>query len=190
MLILEKNIILASQSPRRQELLKGLDISFQVKTKEVDESYPNELQPREVAIFLARKKAQAYLHFLTEDDLLITADTVVITEGKLLEKPGTRKEAIDMLRQLSGKKHEVVTGVSMMDTHKTISFDDHTEVHFAELNDAEIEYYIDRYKPFDKAGSYGVQEWIGYVAVYKMVGSFYNVMGLPVHKVYEKLKNW
>ncbi|MBS9523130.1 septum formation protein Maf [Litoribacter ruber] len=190
MLILEKNVILASKSPRRQELLKGLDIAFQVKSKDTDESYPPELPHEKVAEYLARKKAEAFRSSLKEEDLIITSDTVVITDHKILEKPATKEDAHQMLRNLSGRIHKVITGVCMMDSHKTISFDDVTQVHFAEINDAEIQYYIERYKPFDKAGAYGIQEWIGYVGVDKIIGSFYTVMGLPVHKVYKELKNW
>jgi septum formation protein len=188
MLHLDKNIILGSKSPRRQELLKGLDIEFQVEAKDTDESYPPEMDLEKIAVYLAEKKAEAYT--LAEKDLVITADTVVLIGNRILEKPATTHEAHQMLRALSGNTHTVITGVCMRDINKKICFDDTTEVHFANLSDAEIEFYIDRCKPFDKAGSYGVQEWVGYVAVYKMEGSFYNVMGLPVHKVYEQLKKW
>lgn len=188
MLSLNKNIILGSKSPRRQELLKGLDIEFKVKAKDTDESYPPDMDLRKIAAFLAEKKADAFS--IEDKDLVITADTVVLIDNRILEKPGTTHEAHQMLRALSGNKHTVITGVCIRDTSKKICFDDITEVHFATLSDAEIEYYIDRFRPFDKAGSYGVQEWIGYVAVYRMEGSFYNVMGLPVHKVYEQLKGW
>lgn len=188
MISVDKNIILGSKSPRRQELLKGLDIVFSVESKDTDESYPPNLNVRDIAIYLAEKKADAF--DLEKDDLLITADTVVLVEGKILEKPTTTHEAHKMLKTLSGKQHTVITGVCMRDKDKKVKFDDTTEVHFAKLSDEEIEFYIGRYKPFDKAGSYGVQEWIGYVAVYKIEGSFYNVMGLPVHKVYEQLKKW
>ncbi|WP_143960644.1 Maf family nucleotide pyrophosphatase [Litoribacter populi] len=190
MLILDKNIILASKSPRRQELLKGLDISFQVKSKNTDESYPPELPHEKVAEYLARKKAEAFRSGMKVDDLIITSDTVVITDQRILEKPASREHAHQMIKNLSGRIHRVITGVCMMDQHKTISFDDVTQVHFAELNDAEIDYYIERYRPFDKAGAYGIQEWIGYVGVDKIIGSFYTVMGLPVHLVYRELKNW
>lgn len=188
MISLNKNIILGSKSPRRQELLKGLDIAFSVHSKDTDESYPHNINLRDIAIYLAEKKADAF--DLTKDDLLITADTVVLVDNKILEKPATTHEAHKMLHALSGKQHTVITGVCIRDYTRKLKFDDITEVHFAELSDAEIEYYIEKFKPFDKAGSYGVQEWIGYVAVYKIVGSFYNVMGLPVQKVYEQLKKW
>ncbi|KEO72508.1 Maf family nucleotide pyrophosphatase [Anditalea andensis] len=188
MISLKNNIILGSKSPRRQDLLKGLDIDFEVLVKDTDESYPPDLDHTKIAIYLAEKKADAFS--LSKNDLLITADTVVLIGNSILEKPINTHEAHLMLKALSGQKHTVITGVCMRDLTKKISFDDITEVHFAHLSDAEIEYYINRYHPFDKAGSYGVQEWIGYVAVNKMEGSFYTVMGLPVHKVYEKLKNW
>lgn len=188
MLSINKNIILGSKSPRRQELLRGLDIKFTIEAKDTDESFPPDMDLRKIAVYLAEKKADAFA--LNDDDLVITADTVVLIGNRILEKPGTTHEAHQMLRALSGNQHTVITGVCMKDTDKKVCFDDTTEVHFASLSDAEIEYYIDRCKPFDKAGSYGVQEWVGYVAVYKMEGSFYNVMGLPVHKVYEQLKKW
>jgi len=188
MLSLKKKLILGSKSPRRQELLKGLDISFEVLAKDTDESYPPDMELSKIAVYLAEKKADAYT--LADEELLITADTVVIIGDRILEKPATTHEAHQMLRALSGHKHTVITGVCMRDTEKKICFDDYTEVHFASLSDDEIEFYIEKCKPFDKAGSYGVQEWVGYVAVYKMEGSFYNVMGLPVHKVYEHLKKW
>jgi septum formation protein len=188
MISLEKNIILGSKSPRRQELLKGLEIAFTVESKDTDESFPPEMDLRDIAVYLAERKADAFT--LKENDLIITADTVVIINDRILEKPATTHEAHQMLRALSGNKHTVITGVCMREGEKKVCFDDATDVHFAVLSDEEIEFYIDRCKPFDKAGSYGVQEWVGYVAVYKMEGSFYNVMGLPVHKVYEQLKNW
>jgi len=188
MLLIEKNIILGSKSPRRQELLKGLDIAFKVESKDTDESYPPEMVLKDIAVYLAEKKADAFT--LNENDLVITADTVVIINDRILEKPATTHEAHQMLRALSGNRHTVITGVCMRDSEKKVCFDDATDVHFAALSDEEIEFYIERCRPFDKAGSYGVQEWVGYVAVYKMEGSFYNVMGLPVHKVYEQLKNW
>lgn len=145
---------------------------------------------KEVAAFLAEKKATAFAPEIKSDELLITADTTVLVNGKLLNKPSNKGEAVRMLKELSGNVHEVVSGVCMMDPRKKVTFDDITEVHFKPLSDEEIEHYLGKYQPYDKAGSYGVQEWIGYAAVYKLVGSFYTVMGLPVHKVYENLKNW
>lgn len=188
MLHLNRKIILGSKSPRRQELLKGLNIDFTVEAKNTDESYPPDMGLSKIAAYLAEKKADAF--DLEDEDLVITADTIVLIDNRILEKPTTTHEAHQMLRTLANQQHTVITGVCMRDLKKKICFDDSTVVHFAALSDAEIEYYIHHCKPFDKAGSYGVQEWIGYVAVYKMEGSFYNVMGLPVHKVYEQLKNW
>jgi septum formation protein len=188
--IKNKRLILASQSPRRYELMNGLGLPFTVKSKKVPEDFPKEMEVTYVARFLAEKKAMAFQKGLKSQDLVITADTVVIINGKILNKPKDKEEAIQMLQQLSGNSHQVITGVCMMDTHQMVTFDDLTEVHFNNLEEWEITQYIEKFKPYDKAGAYGVQEWLGYVAVYKMVGSFYNVMGLPVHKIYEELKNW
>lgn len=188
--IRNRRIILASKSPRRMELLKGLGLEFTSKTKDVEEDFPEDLDVFRVPQFLAEKKASAFQADLEEKDLLITADTVVIVKGEILNKPADRKEALSMLHKLSGNIHQVVTGVCMKDIHKTVLLDDITEVHFTKLEEQELQDYIDRFHPFDKAGSYGVQEWIGYVGVYKIIGSFYNVMGLPVHRIYEELKKW
>ncbi|UCS95926.1 Maf family nucleotide pyrophosphatase [Echinicola marina] len=185
-----KKIVLASKSPRRQELMKGLFIPFEVRTKEVNEDFPEDLAPTEVATYLAEKKAKAFESDLAFDELLITSDTTVLVDGKVLNKPANKLEAIDMLKLLSGKSHQVVSGVCMMDKSRKTVYSDITEVHFNKLSDDEIEFYIDKCQPFDKAGAYGIQEWIGYAAVHKLVGSFYTVMGLPVHKIYEELKNW
>ena len=188
--IKNKRIILASKSPRRTELLAGLGVAFISKTKDTAEDFPEDMDPFFVPRYLAEKKALAFKEDLEEKDLLITADTVVIVNGEILNKPIDKAEALQMLEKLSGNVHQVVTGVCMMDPKKTISFEDQTEVHFKALDQEELLSYIDRFQPFDKAGAYGVQEWIGYVAVYKMIGSFYNVMGLPVHRIYEELKGW
>lgn len=185
-----KRLILASKSPRRKQLMDGLGLPFTVQSKEVNEDFPMEMETTEVARYLAQKKAMAFRPHLKEGDLVITADTVVILNGEILNKPRNKNEALEMLQKLSGKIHQVITGVCLMDTRKTVSFDDQTEVHFKTLTKEELIAYIDHYQPYDKAGAYGVQEWIGYVAVYKIVGSFYNVMGLPVHRIYEELKNW
>ncbi|WP_137404215.1 Maf family nucleotide pyrophosphatase [Echinicola rosea] len=185
-----KKIILASKSPRRQELLKGLDIEFEIRTKDVNEDFPAELPDNQVAAFLAEKKAAAFEADLGENEILITSDTTVLINDKVLNKPNNQEEAVQMLQMLSGNVHHVISGVCILDKVKKVVFDDITEVHFKHLSDHEITHYIEKYHPFDKAGSYGVQEWIGYAAVYKLVGSFYTVMGLPVHKVYEALKNW
>ena len=188
--IQNKRLILASNSPRRRELLQGLGLDFIVKAKEVDENFSDNMDKSQVAKYLAEKKALSYQQELEENDLIITADTVVIINGEILNKPKDKEEAFQMLQKLSGKAHRVITGVCMMDKQKMVAFDDVTEVHFKEMDRAELISYIENYQPFDKAGAYGVQEWIGYVAVYKMVGSFYNVMGLPVHRIYEELKKW
>lgn len=183
-------IILASNSPRRHELLKGIGVSFEVKTlSDVDETYPESLPAVEVAKFIANKKSEAYKDLLVENELIITADTVVIVGNEVLGKPKDREEAVAMLRLLSGKTHQVLTGVCILTKDRKHIFDSETRVRFAELNDDEISYYIDHFKPFDKAGAYGVQEWIGYIAVEAMEGSYFNVMGLPVQRLYRELKN-
>ncbi len=179
-------LILASKSPRRQQILKDAGFNFKVEAKSVDESYPVELAPEEVPAFLAQKKANAYSQ-LEDGALLITADTVVILNNTILEKPKSKREAIDMLQQLSGKTHTVITGVCLKTNHSICTFSDQTLVTFKELTIEEIEHYVGTYQPFDKAGAYGVQEFIGMIGVTKMEGSFYNVMGLPVHLVYEQL---
>lgn len=181
-------LILGSKSPRRQELIKGLDIPFVVKTQSTDETYPADLEAEKVPLFIAGAKADAF--DLEDDDVLITADTVVIVDGKIYGKPHSRQEAIQMLEILQGRWHKVVTGVCIRSKKMRIDFSDTTEVHFARLDSKEIKYYVDEYQPFDKAGSYGVQEWIGYVAVDCMKGSYFNVMGLPIHLVYKHLKEF
>ncbi len=189
-LIVNKNLILASQSPRRAELLLGLGLNFRVSTKPTEETFPDELALDEVAEFLSKKKAEAFEDYLEPDDLVIAADTVVILEGRILGKPKDEQEAFEMLAALSGCGHQVITGVTLMDTEKKISFQDVAKVYFNTLSHEEIFQYITNYKPFDKAGAYGIQEWIGFVAVQKIEGSFYTVMGLPVHRVYQELKQW
>lgn len=184
-------IILASGSPRRRELLGGLGIDFRVaRLNDVDESYPNDLPANEVAEYLSKKKAEAYRQSLTERQLIITADTVVITDGEILGKPTDAADATRMLKALSGAVHQVVTGVTVMTTAKTVSFSATTNVRFAPLSDEEIDYYISHYRPFDKAGAYGIQEWIGYIAVEGIEGSYFNVMGLPIQKLYTVLKSY
>ena len=184
-------VVLGSNSPRRRELLAGLDINFEVQTiAGIDESYPETLEAKEIPVYLAKKRAEAYLSTMPEDELLITADTIVWTFDQILGKPKDREEAIEMLRKLSGQVHEVITGVCLTTKEKMVSFAATSSVHFAELEEEEIIYYVDNYRPFDKAGSYGIQEWIGYVAVESINGSFYNVMGLPVRLLYQQLKNF
>jgi len=181
-------LILASKSPRRQSLIESLGFPFEVRLKEVDEVYPVELAPENVPVFLAELKAQPLIDQLIDGEVLITSDTVVINERKILGKPKDYKDAFQMLQSLSGKSHKVVTGVCMQSNSTKISFAETTIVHFSVLTEAEINYYIENFEPFDKAGSYGIQEWIGAIAVHKIEGCYYNVMGLPVHKVYKTLK--
>lgn len=182
-------LILASNSPRRKELLAGLDLSFEVRVLPgIDESYPESLIGGDIPLFIAKEKAMAYVSKLAADELLITADTIVWLDGQVLEKPSDEHEACRMLRQLSGKTHQVYTGVCLTTVDKQVAFSCCTDVTFARLTDEEINHYVSRYRPFDKAGSYGVQEWIGYVGVESIHGSFYNVMGLPVQRLYQALK--
>lgn len=184
-------IILGSNSPRRKELLAGLDIDFEVQVVPgIDESYPASMQAEDIPLFIAKKKAMAYWDSMTENELLITADTIVWTFDKVLGKPTDRESAIQMLRILSGHEHKVITGVCVSTKSRSVDFSVSSTVCFAKLTEAEIEYYVDKYKPFDKAGAYGIQEWIGYVGVEAIKGSFYNVMGLPVQRLYSELKNF
>lgn len=184
------SIILGSQSPRRRELFAGLNLPFVVEVREVDELYPQEMGPLEVPEYLAILKAMAFKPDFKTDNLLITADTIVLIEDRILGKPLDYSHAFEMLQQLSGKKHLVVTGVCLTSMEKQVTFSDHTDVFFKALTDNEIDYYLTHYRPFDKAGSYGVQEWIGYVAIEKIEGSYFNVMGLPVQRLYEALLNF
>ena len=183
--------ILGSNSPRRRELLAGLDLSFDVHViPGLEENYPDSLQPQEIPVFLSKQKAEAYLSTLEDQVLLITADTIVWNETEVIGKPKDREDAIRMLRSLSGHEHQVVTGVCLTTTKKQETFSVVSSVRFASLTDEEIIYYVDKYKPFDKAGAYGIQEWIGYVGVESISGSFYNVMGLPVQRLYQELKRF
>ena len=186
-------IILASNSPRRRELLAGLDLEYRTWViSGIDESYPESLPTEEIAEFIARKKAEPYLldenkGVLGDNDIILTADTVVILDDEVMGKPHDKEEAVSMLKKLSGKTHKVITGVCLASKTKQKSFSVQTNVTFAPLTSQQIEYYVDRYKPYDKAGAYGVQEWIGYVGVTKLEGSYYNVMGLPVQRIYEEI---
>ena len=185
------HIILGSKSPRRKQLLEGLDIPFEVKTApNVKEDYPQTMPAGEVPLFLSTLKADALKPLCQATDLIITSDTIVCYEGKIFEKPKSREEAIVMLKTLSGHSHQVITGVTFTLGDRQESFSDETIVHFQTLSHEEITTYIDRYKPYDKAGSYGVQEWIGYVGVSGIEGSYYNVMGFPVNLVYNYLKRF
>ena len=184
-------IILASNSPRRKELLSGLDIPYQIKTlPDIDESYPAELQGMDIAVYIAREKANAYRNEMSDNTLLITADTIVILDGKVYGKPKNEDDAKRMLHELSGKTHEVVTGVCITTRDKQKAFGVSSEVRFSHLENDEIDYYVSKYKPLDKAGAYGVQEWIGYVAVEYISGSYFNIMGLPIQRLYRELKSF
>jgi septum formation protein len=185
-----KRIKLASKSPRRQQLLEGIGLTFEVWSKEVDESYPEHLQREEIPVYLASKKADAFRGELDQSDILITADTIVWVDEQVLNKPADRADAIRMIEMLNGNMHDVYTGVSIISTEKSEIIWDRTRVHFAHLTSTEIEHYIDNYSPFDKAGSYGAQDWIGLIAIDRLEGSYFNVMGLPVHKVYQALKTF
>ena len=180
-------IILASNSPRRKELLAGLGFDFEVRTLPgLDESYPEGLPMEEIPQYISRKKAAAYT--LGADELLITADTIVYLDGEVLGKPVDEADAARMLRKLSGRTHQVVTGVTLKTSPKSTSFSSVSHVTFAELTEAEIDYYVKHYRPLDKAGAYGIQEWIGFVGVTSLQGSYFNVMGLPVQKLYSEMK--
>lgn len=185
-----KKIILASASPRRKELLKGLDIPFEVRLRDSDESYPEDLKKEDVAIFLARKKSNSYMSDLAKNEIIITSDTTVLKDGIIYNKPRDEDDAFRMLEALSGSSHEVITGVCIRSLEKELSFDSRSTVKFKALEEDEIRYYITNYKPFDKAGSYGIQEWLGYIAIEKIEGSYFNIMGLPVHRIYEELKRF
>lgn len=184
-------IILASNSPRRKELLAGLGVDYEVRTlPDVDESYPEALQGADIPLYISKLKADAYKTLLQPDELMITADTIVWMDGMVLGKPRNRFGAIEMLRQLSGHTHQVFTGVTITTSTRQHSFSVGTEVRFANLTDEEIVYYVDTYQPMDKAGAYGVQEWIGYIGVENISGSYFNVMGLPVQRLYRELLNF
>ncbi|MBI3501696.1 MAG: septum formation protein Maf [Bacteroidetes bacterium] len=181
------HIILASKSPRRKFLLKELGLDFEIRTKDVDESFPQKLKGKQIAFYLCKKKAEAFKDELKKNDLLITADTIVWIKNKVLNKPANYSEAVQMLKLLSGKMHVVYTGVSLTTNQKQKIFCVATKVFFKKLSEKEIHFYVSNYKPFDKAGAYGAQEWIGYVGVKKIIGSYFNVMGLPVKELYEEL---
>lgn len=186
---LSRPLILASSSPRRQFLMREAGFSFTVEKPDVEETFPRDMPVDQVAKFLAAKKAE-FFRINLQNQIIITADTVVIINDYILNKPQDRNEAISMLNVLSGKTHLVMTGVCILSAEKEESFDDTTEVTFKTLTQAEIEFYVDTYKPFDKAGAYGAQDWIGMVAIEKITGSYFNVMGLPIHKVYQHLSSW
>jgi septum formation protein len=184
------NFILASKSPRRQQLLNSLGIEFQVKTKEIEENYPENLRKEEIPVFLAELKSKPFLSVLKENDLLITADTIVWFDGLVLGKPRNEEEAIGMLQKLSGNEHQVISGVCITSSNKQKSFYAVSNVRFKKLTKKEINYYVSEFKPFDKAGGYGIQEWIGVIGIIHIEGSFYNVMGLPIQKLYEEIQKF
>jgi septum formation protein len=180
-------IILASKSPRRQYLLKELGLNFEVYTKDVDESFPENFKAQEIPIYLCQKKADAFQEELSDDTIVITADTIVWVENQVLNKPHNFEDAVRMLNLLSGKMHEVYTAVCLKSKSKTKTFYAVTKVYFKALTQEEIEYYITNYNPYDKAGAYGAQEFIGYIAIDKIEGTYFNVMGLPLKELYENL---
>ena len=184
-------IILASNSPRRKELLAGLDVDFEVRVLQgIDESYPADLPTRQIAEYISQKKAAAYRESMAADELVITADTIVVLGNEVMGKPKDEADACRMLRELSGKTHQVITGVTLSTLERQQSFSVLTDVTFKALSDDEIHYYVTHYRPFDKAGSYGIQEWIGYIGVTVLNGSYFNVMGLPVQRIYEALRTF
>ncbi|WP_417367789.1 Maf-like protein [Flavobacterium beibuense] len=181
------NIILASGSPRRQQFLKELDIDFEIRLKDVEEIYPDHLKAEEITDFLAELKAAALTDTLSDNDILITSDTIVWHKDKALGKPTDKEDAFEMLKSLSGNTHDVITSVCIKNSSKSVTFNETTKVTFNTLKDEEISYYLENYRPYDKAGAYGIQEWIGLVAIAKIEGSYVNVVGLPVDKVYQHL---
>ena len=184
-------LVLASNSPRRKELLRGLGFPFEVRTLPgIDESYPEELAGADIPLYIARKKAEAYRGQMGSDELLLTADTIVWIDGQVLGKPADAVDAMRMLRLLSGRTHQVFTGACLTTTERQKLFSCCTDVTFSPLEEEEIAWYVEHFRPMDKAGSYGVQEWIGYIGCSGMQGSFYNVMGLPVQRLYQELKLW
>ncbi len=184
---LNRPLILASKSPRRKQLLEAAGFTFTVKEKEIEEIYPSDLELKQIPDYLSKLKASAFQHEL-KNEIVITADTIVIIGNQSLGKPKNKAEAIEMLHSLSGKKHQVITGVTLLTRQSSHTFSETTDVYFKKLSTDEIIYYVETYKPLDKAGAYGIQEWIGYVGIEKIVGCYYNVMGLPIHRVYHELK--
>jgi septum formation protein len=182
-----KNLILASGSPRRQELLKSLGVPFEIRIKEIDEVYPKHLKKSEISDYLAQLKSNAFVEELNPKDLLITSDTIVWYHNMALGKPKSKDDAFQMLQKLSGKTHEVITSVCLKSLQKEDIFNSITKVTFKELSSEEIQFYIDNYNPMDKAGAYGIQDWIGQIGVTKIEGSYFNVMGFPIHKIYSQL---
>ena len=184
---LNRRLILASNSPRRKELLEKLDLDFTVRVKEVAEDFPENLRREEIAEYLANRKAEAYQPDMQPDEIILTADTIVCLEDQVLNKPADEAEAYRMLTLLSGRQHTVITGVCLLSRDKKVLFHDATQVYFKSLSETEINYYLEHYAPYDKAGAYGAQDWLGLIAIERLEGSFYNVMGLPVHAIYAEL---
>ena len=190
-MVIPYHIILASNSPRRKELLHGLDLDYEVRVlPDIEENYPESLPTAEIPVYIAVEKAVAYKTLMTDNDLIITADTVVVLGDEVLGKPADLDDARRMLRELSGKTHQVITGVCLMTREKQRKFAVTTDVTFKALTEEEIGYYVEKYKPLDKAGAYGIQEWIGYIGVTGLHGSYFNVMGLPVQRIYQELKSF
>lgn len=184
-------IVLASNSPRRKELLQRMGVNFKVRTLfGIDESFPDSLRGEDIVCYISRNKAEAYRSSMAGNELLITADTIVYLDGEVMGKPKNAEQAKEMLHKLSGKTHQVITGVTIVTAKRTENFGVTSQVKFAELTDEEINFYVDNYLPFDKAGAYGIQEWIGIVAVEEIKGSYFNVVGLPVQRLYQKLKSF
>lgn len=188
--LIHPTILLASKSPRRQELLKAVGINFQLIDVDVEEVYPDDMAVENVPEYLAKIKAEAAIPFVQDGQLILAADSVVIMQDEIYGKPGDRKHAIEMIRSLAGHKHLVITGVFLCDKHDGLGFSEYTHVWFDSISDEEIIYYVDTFKPFDKAGAYGIQEWIGWAKVSRIEGSYANVMGLPVQRVYHEIINW
>jgi len=185
------DVVLASGSPRRHTLLKDLGIGFRVEQRPLDEKFPPGMDEEEIALYLSRLKADAFGEdFFSDNTMLITADTIVCLDGLVLGKPVNREDAFEMLQRLSGKKHQVITGMCIRTYDKEVNFSVTTDVYFKDLEEDEIAFYVDSFKPYDKAGAYGIQEWIGFAGIEKIEGSFYNVMGLPVHRLYEELRKF
>ena len=181
-------IILASKSPRRQYLLKEIGLNFEVKViEDIPEVYPDNIEMKDVPVYLSELKSSSWDKEINDNTIVITADTIVLLNNKVINKPESYAEAEEMLKRLSGNMHYVITGVCIRSKNKKVVFDDTTKVYFNNLTDKEIKWYVDNYKPYDKAGAYGVQEWIGYIGINKLEGSYFNVMGLPIHRVYEEL---
>ncbi len=185
--IKNKKIVLASKSPRRQQLLKELGINFEIRTKDTEESFDEGLKREDIPLYLCAHKANAFANEIKEDEILITADTIVWVNDTVLNKPENEEDAYRMLKLLSGQMHEVITAVCIKTVDKSVCFHAVTNVYFKALSDEEIAYYLSNYKPYDKAGAYGIQEWIGYIGIEKIEGSYFNVMGFPVKEVYEAL---